>query len=191
MMMSKKVIKALAATAALLAMTPTTAQELSCEELEFDEAILEEFPRAQEYCMDVAEREGKPYAHFIAEVERVRGNTVSVRFKTPDGELGEAVAFTPPSDFRVQIDGRGYTVRQLERGQELDVWVPEDRWHLATHDTAEDLETATELAAFEIEEPETSERTTLPATASPWPTLALLGGGLMLLAAALRLRRRR
>lgn len=126
-------------TAGLLAAVPLTAQAVECSELNFTGEVAERFPNASEYCLDVAERDGEPYAHFVGEIERVRGSTVYMKFKRPDGDYGPSVAITPPSDFRAKIDGRSYSVRSLTRGQELDVWVPEEDWEIAQEETAEDL----------------------------------------------------
>lgn len=179
-------------TAGLLAAVPLTAQAVECSELNFTGEVAERFPNASEYCLDVAERDGEPYAHFVGEIERVRGSTVYMKFKRPDGDYGPSVAITPPSDFRAKIDGRSYSVRSLTRGQELDVWVPEEDWEIAQEETAEDLVAATELTMIEIEEPDEYEAAaTLPQTASPWPLFGLLGGGLLALGSVIGLWRRR
>ena len=181
-------------TAGFVAAVPLGAQAIECSELTFTGEVGERFPNAGDYCLEVAERDGKPYAHFVGEVRRVQGGNVYLRFKKPDGDYGPAVSFRPPSDFRARIDGRSYSVRSLTSGQELDVWVPEDDWEIAQHDSAEELVEVVELTTYEIVEVDEEEYTaaaTLPSTASPWPLIGLLGGVLLAVASLIGLWRRR
>ncbi len=180
--------------AGYFAMAPMSAYAIECSELEFTGDVLNRFPNANEYCIEVAERDGKPYAHFIAEIDRVRGSKVFVKFKKPDGEYGPAVSFEPPADFRAQIGGRSYSVRSLSRGQDLDVWVPEDDWEMAQHESAEDLVAAAEVTTFaiaEADEDDYAAAATLPRTASLWPMLGMIGGALVGLGGLLGIFRRR
>ena len=146
-----------------------------CGDIEFSDEINQRFPGAKEACIEIVERDGRQYAHFEAEIVRVRGNTVEAQFKAPDGTVSNPIAFTPPSGARVSIAGRSYRYSELDRGQELDVWLPPDRWEIAVpRDTSADFATAQVVTPVPLEEPST-ELAALPATASRLPWLAVLG----------------
>ena len=168
-------IVVLAFTAALDA----KAQAPGCSEIEFTDEVLMKYPRAQEFCHEVAARDGKLYAHFVLEYERTSGGAVYATPKRPDGSSAEdAVAFTPPEGGRVKIDGRQYRYNQLSRGQELDVWIPQDRWGFAALETEEDLmaePTVMIIAIEEVEEEDDMMAQNLPSTATNMPLVGILG----------------
>lgn len=194
-MRAMPVFSVLLVSAGLLAAAPASA-EVTCNDITFTGPVAAEFPTARDFCLGVAERDGEPYAHFVGEVDRVRGGTVYMKFKKASGGYGKTVSFTPPSDFRAKIDGRSYSVRSLERGQELDVWLPNNRWEIAQQDTPEEFVAASSVAMYAIEEPEAGESeyqaaAMLPRTASPWPAVGLAGASLLGLAGLVALWRRR
>ncbi|MGD8417959.1 MAG: hypothetical protein PVH91_12950 [Pseudomonadales bacterium] len=170
------------------------AQALTCSELKFTGDVVSQYPSASEFCNDVAMREGKPYAHFIGEVTRVRGGTVYLKFKRPDGTFGDPVSITPPAGFRVKIAGRSYSVRSLNPRQELSIYIPQDQWALVQSETPEELASATTVTSVPIEPADEGgyvAAATLPDTASPWPALGLAGAGLLALGGAAGWLRRR
>jgi hypothetical protein len=114
-------ILALIATAAL-AQNPK-----DCAAVKFSDDVLERFPRAQEACLDVISRGGQDYAVFNARLTEVRGNTMRVRFKHPDGSLGPTQSVTPPRDFRVLINGTPTRVADLAPNQDLKAYVEVSR----------------------------------------------------------------
>ena len=166
----------------MAAVMPAQAADPACADLKFTADVVAQFPNANEFCNEVAVRDGKEYALFKGEVRRVKGGTVYMRFKRPEGTYGETVSFTPPASFRVKIDGRSYTIRNLNPGQELSVWVPEDAWVLAQEESAADLVGAATVSTVAIEKGDDEgyvAAATLPRTASYWPLVAALGSGLV------------
>jgi hypothetical protein len=163
------------AAAVLLALAwaqPSMAQG-NCGNIQFSGDILRQLPQARNACLEVVTREGQQYAHFNARVIRVQGNTVEAEFKLPDGTYASPVAVTPNPDSRVKIQGRTYRYRDLSRGQELDVYVPPDRWEIVVPTDPEvEFVAATTVTTFAIAQPAPS----LPRTASPLPLLGALGG---------------
>ena len=162
------------AATALLALAwagPSLAQG-NCGNIQFSSEITRQLPQARNACLEVVTREGQQYAHFQARVVRVQGNTVEAEFKLPDGTYASPVAVTPNPDSRVKIQGRTYRYRDLSRGQELDVYVPPDRWEIAVHEPEVEFVAATTVTTFAIAQPAPS----LPRTASPLPLLGALGG---------------
>ena len=89
----------------------------------------------------------------------------------------------PDPDSRVRIAGRNYRWRDLSRGQELDVWLPPDRWEIVVPEDPEaQFAAAPTVASFVISEPApTVAANTLPRTASPLPLIGAAGGVLVVL----------
>jgi len=176
-----------------LSWTPSTfAQQTDCRELTFTGPVAREFPNARDACLGVVTRsDGQRYAHFEARITRVRGNTVDAEFKLPDGTYGRPISFTPDSSARVQIAGRSYRYNELSRGQELDVYLPPDRWEVAVA-SEEDFVAAPTVMLFVVSQPApTVAANTLPRTASPLPFIGVLGGFLTALGFAVAGIRRR
>jgi hypothetical protein len=178
-----------------LSWTPSTfAQQTNCRDLNFTGPIAREFPNARDACLGVVTRsDGEQYAHFQARITRVRGDTVEAEFKLPDGSYGRPISVTPDSSARVRIAGRNYRYSELSRGQELDVYLPPDRWELAVaSDPAVEFAAAPTVTLFVLGQPApTVAANTLPRTASPLPLIGVLGGFLTLLGLAVAGIRRR
>jgi hypothetical protein len=182
---------------ALLALSwaqSTFAQQASCRDITFTGPVAREFPNARDACLGVVTRDdGRQYARFQARVRNVRGNTVEAEFKMPDGSYGRTVSVTPEPSARVRIGGRSYRYSELARGQELDVYLPPDRWEIAVP-TNPDVEfvAAEEVTLVGLAQPtQTLAANTLPRTASPLPLIGALGGVLTALGFGLAAIRRR
>lgn len=180
-------ILALIATATL-AQNPT-----DCAAVKFSDDVLERFPRAQEACQDVISRDGQDYAVINARLIEVRGNTMRVRFRHPDGSMGPTQSVTPPRDFRVLINGTPTRVADLAPNQDLKAYVQVSRPVMALEpaDSAQSLVIVPLVAEEELAED--SERTRLaeadpemPGTAGPTPLFAAFG--LLFACAAMGLR---
>jgi hypothetical protein len=176
-----------------LSWTPSTLAQGNCPDIQFTGPIAREFPNASNACLGVVTREGRQFAHFQARVTNVRGNTVEAEFKMPDGTYGRPIAVTPDPESRVRIAGRTYRFRDLSRGQELDVYLPPDRWEIAVaSDPAVDFAAAPTVTTFAVAQPAPAvAASTLPRTASPLPLLGALGGLLTVLGFAVAGIRRR
>jgi len=164
---------------ALSCMPSALAQQTGCRDITFTGPIAREFPNARDACLDVETRsDGRQYAHFQARITRVRGNTVEAEFKMPDGTYGRPISVTPDPDARVRIAGRSYRYNELARGQELDVYLPPDRWEIAVaSDSDVDFAAAPTVELFALSDPSPAvAATTLPRTASPVPLVGALGG---------------
>lgn len=167
---------------ALLALiaTATVAQNpTDCAAVKFSDEVLERFPRAQEACMDVISRGGQDYAVFNARLTEVRGNTMRVRFKLPDGSMGPVQSVTPPRDFRVLINGTPTRVADLAPNQDLKAYVEVSRPVMALEpaDSAQKLVIVPLVAEEEVAEDSEPTRLAeadpeMPHTAGPTPLLA-------------------
>jgi hypothetical protein len=174
--MMKRNIAGVAGVLLALSWTQSTFAQLSCGDLNFTGPIAREFPQVRNACLDVVERDGQPFAHAKARIRSVRGGTVEAELKMPDGTYSDPITVTPDPSARVRIEGRNYRWRDLSRGQELDVWVPQDRWELVVpEDPEQQFAAAPTVAVLVISEPITVAANTLPRTASPVPLVGALG----------------
>jgi hypothetical protein len=189
----KSTIVGIAGTTLALLWTQSSLAQLGCDDLTFTGPVARQFPDARDACLGVETREGRPYAHFNARIRNVRSNVVEAEFKLPDGTYGRPITFMPDPDARVRIAGRDYRYRDLSRGQELDVWLPPDRWEIVVPaDPEQSFAAAPTVAVFAISEPTPAlAANTLPRTASVLPLAGAFGALLTVLGFAVaRIRRR-
>jgi hypothetical protein len=111
----------------------------------------------------------------------------------PDGSYGRTVSVTPDPNARVRIEGRNYRFNELARGQELDVYLPPDRWEIAVASNPEvEFAAAEQVTLVALAQPTpTVAANTLPRTASPLPLIGALGGVLTALGFGVAVIRRR
>jgi hypothetical protein len=128
-------------------------------------------------CQSVYEKDGKLFAKTSVEVVRVRGNTMTFRSLHLDGTKGDSRSVTLDPSWRAKIAGREYRASDLQRGQKLNVYLPEDRFALAIEDTDD----------FMVIE----EATEMPTTASPLFLVGMAGGAFLALGGMLSGLRRR
>lgn len=182
----KKILLCLSALPLLALAAPASA--VTCDEVEFGSDLTDRFPTIADACLDVVERDGQQYVHMKAELaRRPSGNHGVFRFKHADGTYGPTQAIDVPPSWRARIEGRDYRLRDLSSGQELDVYIPPDRW--AVHVDAPDDELDETIVLITVIEPR-EEAPMLPATASNMPLFALFGALALLGAGALRVARR-
>jgi hypothetical protein len=164
-----------------------------CGDIQFSSDITSRFPNARNACLGVVRRDGQEFAHFQGRIRQVRGNTIEAEFKLPNGEWGRPVSFESNPDQRVRIQGQTYRYRDLSRGQELDVYLPADRWAIAVaQDPSTDFQNAPAVTLVALQEPAPSVASAaLPRTASILPLLGLLGALLTGLGAAVATVRRK
>jgi hypothetical protein len=186
------------ATAALLVLVwsgPSLAQ--SCSDLVFTGEIAQKYPNAKNACLDVVQRDGQSFAHFKARIVNSRAGMVQAEFKQPDGTYTRPIEFTPPSNQRLRIAGQSLRWNELQKGQELDVYLPPDRWEIAVPDNAPTLAAQTApVQTVPLRDPSPTlaaapTSRTLPRTASLVPTFGLAGALLIGLGLFAGLARRR
>ncbi len=169
--------------AALFIGANASAQEmtaLSCNDFRPTNEAIERFPDLLGACEGIVDRDGELYAKFRAVVRRVFGNNVTLYLPATK----KTFTAKPDSAARVLIEGTKTRVRDLQRGQEI-------RIYLAVNEFSKpDIQEV----AFVTEEDIVvdvmiEEVPALPTTASPWPAAA--AGGLLLLGIGYMMRRRR
>ena len=172
--------------------------DLTCDDISFSSDVTSRYPDAANGCWDVVEKDGQRFAKMKVELMRTSNNRATFRFMHPDGTNGPTQSITLSPDWRANINGRNYRIRDLSRGQELSIYMPGDRWeaHVARS-------SAIAVANYEMADIEDSDdmsaaaaagagaMAALPATAGPMPLFALFGALSLIGAAGLRWSRRK
>jgi hypothetical protein len=167
----------------LMAQSGGVSSTVTCADLNWSAEVLAANPDIGESCQAVYERDGVLYAKASIEVVRVRGNRMTFRPLHTDGTLGDSRSVQLDSAWRAEIGGRSYRASDLMRGQQLNVYLPEDRFALAVSD-ADGLDEA-DLIVIEEEVVE------MPTTASPLFLIGAVGAGFLALGGMLSGLRRR
>jgi hypothetical protein len=149
----------------------------TCADLNWAADVLAANPDIAQSCKGVYEKNGEMYAKVSIEVVRVRGNRMTFRPMHTDGSKGNSRSIVLDNSFRAEIGGREYRASDLMRGQELNVYMPPDRFALAVDE--------------ELDMVVTEEVVEMPTTASPLFLIGLLGGAFVALGGMLSGIRRR
>jgi hypothetical protein len=155
----------------------------TCADLNWSAEVLAANPDIALACQAVYEKDGELYAKASIEVIRVRGNRMTFRTLRTDGSKGDSRSITLPSTWRAEIGGRSYRSTDLMRGQQLNVYIPQDRFALAVEDSD-----GVDVADVVVIEEEVVE---MPTTASPLFLIGLAGGAFIALGGLLSGVRRR
>ena len=169
---------------AAFGMQATAQDELSCDDIEWSSVVTDRYPDISKACDAVVERNGQLFARVQVEVLRARGNNLTFRVLNNDGTSGGSYTQNLGTSWRANIGGRSYRARDLMRGQQLNVYLPGDRWEII-HET---MDEEPDLMAEVVPVMPAAE---LPKTASQLPVAGVLGAGLLLAGAAFTLLRRR
>ena len=182
--MQKKMVVAMGMALALSAGS-VTAQDAAptCADLNWSADVLAANPDIGASCQAVYEKDGKLYAKVSIEVVRVRGNRMTFRPLHTDGTMGDSRSVQLDSSWRAEIGGRSYRASDLMRGQQLNVYIPEDRFALAIEDADGPDEADIVMIEDEVVE--------MPTTASPLFLVGLAGGAFLALGGLLSGIRRR
>lgn len=155
----------------------------SCADLNWSAEALGANPDIGKSCQAVYEKNGELYAKASIEVVRVRGNRMTFRPLHTDGTKGDTRSIQLDNSWRAEIGGRTYRASDLMRGQQLNVYIPEDRFALAVADA--DGPDASDVVVIEDEVVE------MPTTASPLFMFGIAGGAFLALGGLLSGVRRR
>ena len=108
---------------------------VECADLQWSEQVLNANPDIAHACRGVFEKDGVLYAKATIEVTRVQGNTLRFRTLRTDGKLGKPRSVTLNKQWRVNIDGREYRLSDLNKGQRMNIYLPQDRFALTVMDS--------------------------------------------------------
>ena len=178
-----KMSRILLILATMLIGTTAGAQEmtaLGCNDFRPTSEALERFPNLAGACEGIVERDGELFGLFTAVVRRATGSRVTVHLPA----TGKTFSVSTDPSHRVIVDGRKTSVRNLQRGQEIKIYLAVNEF---AKPDIEEVVFVTETNIFvNVEIEKVAE---LPTTASLWPAIAM--AGFFLLGAGYLLRRRR
>ncbi len=166
--MKKILLRSVSAALCLLpfavgtAWAESTPSALTCADFRPTQEALDRFPDLKGACQEVVERDGELYAKFPATVRRASYSSVTLYLAATD----HTFTITPDSDARVLIGGRKYRPRDLQRGQDVNIYLSTSAF--ATPNV-EEVALVTEDDMMITHE--AAPAAALPTTASPWPTV--------------------
>ena len=189
----RKIIALLSVLPMLAMALPASAQtELSCEDITFNYDLTTRYPEIAEDCIDVIEVDGERFAKFSVEIVRTGNNRATFRFLDPDDDTyGPTQSIRLDPSWRAEIGGRSYRINELSRGQELNIYLPSDRWEAHVARNTSGYFAVYYPASMTDEDDGASSGAMLPATAGLMPLLGLLGGAALFSAFLMRVFRRR
>lgn len=172
-----------------LGTTASAQADLTCDDITFTFEVTSRYPDAKNACIDVVELNGERFAKMSIELLRTGPNSATFRFMHPDGSFGPTqTARDMDPNWRADIGGREYRIRELSRGQQLNIYLPADRWEAHIAPTTAVFITFYPVAMYDDDG---GVMASLPSTASSMPLLGLLGGAALLTAFLMRIFRRR
>ena len=193
--MRKSITSTLIAIALAAVAAPVSAQtDLTCADIEFGSMITDNYPDANQACLDVVEKNGELFAKTEVEVVRARGNNVTFKFRHADNTYGPVQTAELDPAWRASIQGRNVRARDLVRGQRLNVYLPQDRWEAHVVSTEADyaaVATTTYVATTMYDDTEEETMAALPSTASPLFAIGGAGGAAVLIGMLFGFLRRR
>lgn len=214
-MMSSTSLRAAVALACLGVAAAASAQQIdtqvtdnpkisraSCAEVVWDKQLLAQYPRIAQACQEVVVSDGNKWARFTGEFLQLnRDGSVRTTIDDRQGHSMGQLTLMPAPEQRVLIDGQRVRFSDLVRGQQLNLYVTEGRFAIATEPgvppeqtarilpaspapaaAAEPATVARVQPALDLRTDAESDAAMLPDTAGPLPwfaatgLLSLLGG---------------
>jgi hypothetical protein len=173
------------ATGSALAAVEATPTELACADFKPTAEAAQRFADLKGACEAIVEIDGRLYAKVRAVVRRASSSSVTLNLPATD----HTFTLQPRAEGRVLVGNQKLRPRDLQRGQEISIHIPIDRFAEPNiEEVALVQDDTTSVVTHEVQEEEEAPAV-LPTTASPLPLLALGGGLLLLFGAALRRRR--
>jgi hypothetical protein len=150
-----------------------------CPGIQWSAEALKAYPNIATACQAVEERNGKTYVKFAGRVERNINDGEQLKINFRDGGT---LTLSPPANTTLYVNGKQTPVANLQRGDSLQFYVPEDQFvaQVAENETPQTQYVVVPIVYREVirEEPEQA-AAVLPDTAGELPLVAL--SGLMLL----------
>ena len=134
---STRVSLAVAAVLGVMAAFPAVSGEaaLPCSAVTFHQDFLRAYPNAPAACRGIVEKNGTKTAHFVATVRDTSGGKVRLNFLNVRNQPianSQPLVFTPNPAINLSVNGKPKAVKDLQRGDQLDFWVPEGRLGIIT-----------------------------------------------------------
>jgi hypothetical protein len=93
----------------------------------FSQEFLARYPNAGAACTQVKMEGGKKWARFDADVARVKGNRITANFVDRSDRSVGTVTFDAAPDAEIDVNGSTKKFSDLQKGDKLSFWMPEDR----------------------------------------------------------------
>jgi hypothetical protein len=122
-----------AVCAALLVMPAIAMAEdnaMGCDSVNFSQEVLAAFPRIKDACQAVTMKDGKPFVQLKAEVVAKDKDTVTVRMMDRQNKPISEIKVAPGADDKAKVEGKEMKYKDLQKGQNLDVYLDHNRWGL-------------------------------------------------------------
>ncbi|MBK5097191.1 MAG: hypothetical protein JJE01_05350 [Gemmatimonadetes bacterium] len=117
-----------------LVAVPTSAQVVTCDDIEFAPDLVADYPDIGDACLEIIEKGGDRFARLELEVLREGWKTLLVHYKLRDGGWSSPREVTPPEEWRASLSGTDVEVKDIPKGQILNVYIREGRWEMAWAD---------------------------------------------------------
>jgi len=161
-------------------------QEESCAQVNWSPRLLAQYPRIAEGCQEVVMANGTNWARFNGTMVSLNSNgSVTTTVNNRQGRSIGTLRLKPSANQKVLIDGRNYAFSELSPGQDLNLYIAEDTYAVATEPGVQMNQEAQIMP-----KPEEVAMAELPRTAGPLPWVVLAGTVLLFSAFVLALRRR-
>jgi hypothetical protein len=106
------------------------ADEMGCDSVNWGQEVLAKFPNAQKGCQGVTMKNGEAYAHYIAEIVKTDGDTVTVHLLDKEKKGLSEVQFVPNANQKITVNGKETRYQDLKKGTKLDLYIQHSRWGL-------------------------------------------------------------
>ena len=183
--MRRSIYLSIIGVTAMLGGIAAPAMAADCATAQFSDAVLARFPNIRAVCTEVIEKDGQQYAVVKGDLVRTGTNAVYMKFNMADGTKSDTRKIETRPEFRVKVDGKPVSVRNLAVGQQLTAYVKVSDPVIAL----EPAEPTEQLASYPIEEaspaPMAQNTAEMPRTAGPMPSVLSLGGLLLAFAGML------
>ena len=120
-----------AVCAALLVMPAIAmAEDMGCNDVNFGDEVLAAFPKIREACQGVTMKDGKAYVQLKAEVVAKDKDTLTVHMMDRQNKPVSEIKVAPGAEDRANVEGKDTKFKDLQKGQDLSVYLEHDRWGL-------------------------------------------------------------
>ncbi len=123
-------LSAQSAQSAEAKVNPDKLPKLSCTELTFSLEFLNKYPKAPAACLEARVYKGKKYAKFNGKVSDKEDASLTVKLLNVAGDPLSALTFKPSPKAKVIVNGEPESFADLQVGDNLTFWVPENRFSI-------------------------------------------------------------
>ncbi len=105
-------------------------KEYGCDSVNWGEEVVKAFPNASKGCHSVMMKNNQPYAKYVAEVQGVKADEVTLHMLDKKNKGISKIVIAPKEGATVKIDGKDVAASKLKKGDKVSFYIPHDRWGL-------------------------------------------------------------